>query len=93
MAADPKQTIVVTGLGVMSGVGPTLDTFWENLLAGKSSLARITHFDPRYAEMGDPLHSLRKNSSRHLSRAIVPFRYSRLVQAPQHTSIFLGTCV
>lgn len=30
----------------MSGVGPTLDSFWENLLAGKSSIARVTHFDP-----------------------------------------------
>ena len=47
MNLDPKKTVVVTGLGVMSGVGSTLDSFWENLLAGKSSVSRVTHFDPR----------------------------------------------
>merc|ERR1711966_224652 len=45
MALDPKQTIVVTGLGVMSGVGDGLDNFWDNIVAGKGSIAKVTHFD------------------------------------------------
>ena len=45
MALDPKKTVVVTGLGVMSGVGEGLEGFWENLTAGKGSVARVTRFD------------------------------------------------
>ena len=45
MALDPKKTVVVTGLGVMSGVGEGLEGFWENLTAGKGSIARVTRFD------------------------------------------------
>jgi hypothetical protein len=91
MAADPKQTIVVTGLGVMSGVGPTLDSFWENLLAGKSSLARITHFDPRYGKKisDNTLASLESVISRHLFRHLLS-PGSGLVQA---TSIKFSMCM
>jgi len=45
MGLDPKKTVVVTGLGVMSGVGEGLEGFWENLVGGKGSIARVTRFD------------------------------------------------
>jgi len=44
MAKDPR-TVVVTGLGVMSGLGQSNDEFWNNLVAGKSSIDKVTHFD------------------------------------------------
>jgi 3-oxoacyl-[acyl-carrier-protein] synthase II len=47
MAGDEGKKIVVTGLGVMSGVGNTLDSFWDNLIAGKGSIAKVTRFDVR----------------------------------------------
>jgi 3-oxoacyl-[acyl-carrier-protein] synthase II len=36
---------VVTGLGVVSPVGNTVQSFWDSLVAGKSGLDRITLFD------------------------------------------------
>jgi 3-oxoacyl-[acyl-carrier-protein] synthase II len=35
----------VTGLGIVSPVGNTVDEAWTNLLAGKSGIANITRFD------------------------------------------------
>ncbi len=38
--------IVVTGIGVISSLGCSVETFWANLVAGKSGAARISAFDP-----------------------------------------------
>jgi 3-oxoacyl-[acyl-carrier-protein] synthase II len=40
-----KKRVVVTGLGVISPLGNTIDEFWNNLLAGKSGAGPITYFD------------------------------------------------
>ena len=40
------RRVVVTGLGVVSALGQRVDTFWENILAGKCGITRITSFDP-----------------------------------------------
>ncbi len=40
------RRVVITGLGVVSPVGSSLEKFWENLTAGKSGIGRITKFDP-----------------------------------------------
>ncbi|EGL18231.1 MULTISPECIES: beta-ketoacyl-ACP synthase II [unclassified Paenibacillus] len=37
--------VVITGLGVMSSLGQEVDTFWGNLLAGKSGVSAIESFD------------------------------------------------
>jgi len=37
--------VVVTGLGLICGVGNTTEDVWSAVLAGKSGVARITHFD------------------------------------------------
>jgi 3-oxoacyl-[acyl-carrier-protein] synthase II len=39
------RRVVVTGVGLICGVGNTSPEVWANLLAGKSGVARITHFD------------------------------------------------
>ena len=39
------RRVVVTGLGLISPVGNTVDSAWENLLAGNSGIATITKFD------------------------------------------------
>jgi len=40
-----RRRVVVTGLGIVSPVGNTVDEAWTNLLAGKSGIANITRFD------------------------------------------------
>ena len=41
-----RRRVVVTGLGIVSPVGNTVAETWENILAGKSGVGRITRFDP-----------------------------------------------
>ena len=40
-----KRRVVVTGLGVVSPVGSTVDSFWAALLAGESGIGPIMYFD------------------------------------------------
>ncbi len=40
-----KRRVVVTGMGVVTPIGLTLEDTWKNLLAGKSGAGKITYFD------------------------------------------------
>jgi 3-oxoacyl-[acyl-carrier-protein] synthase II len=40
-----KRRVVITGLGIVSPVGSTVDTAWRNVLEGKSGIGPITRFD------------------------------------------------
>jgi 3-oxoacyl-[acyl-carrier-protein] synthase II len=40
------RRVVVTGLGVVTSIGHNVNDFWSSLLAGKSGISRLTHFDP-----------------------------------------------
>src|SRR5919107_1137595 len=40
------RRVVVTGLGMVSPLGPDVETSWRNILASKSGATRITRFDP-----------------------------------------------
>jgi 3-oxoacyl-[acyl-carrier-protein] synthase II len=41
-----NRRVVVTGLGIISPVGNTIAEAWDNLIAGRTGIARITRFDP-----------------------------------------------
>jgi len=41
------RRVVITGMGVVHGLGHDVEAFWSSLLAGKGGVGRITHFDPR----------------------------------------------
>jgi 3-oxoacyl-[acyl-carrier-protein] synthase II len=41
-----SRRVVVTGVGLICGCGIGTDEVWRNLLAGKSGIGPITHFDP-----------------------------------------------
>ncbi|MCS7206535.1 MAG: beta-ketoacyl-ACP synthase II [Dehalococcoidia bacterium] len=41
-----RVRVVVTGMGVISPLGLSVEATWQALLAGKSGVARITAFDP-----------------------------------------------
>ncbi len=43
---DYDRRVAVTGLGIISPVGNSVDTAWENLTNGVSGLHRITRWDP-----------------------------------------------
>lgn len=40
-----ERRVVVTGMGVVTPIGNTLETFWESLISGRSGISRITAFD------------------------------------------------
>ncbi|HEX3895867.1 MAG TPA: beta-ketoacyl-ACP synthase II [Rudaea sp.] len=40
-----KRRVVITGLGILSPVGNDVATAWANILAGKSGIGPVTHFD------------------------------------------------
>lgn len=40
-----RRRVVVTGLGIISPVGIGVGAAWSNIVAGKSGISRITHFD------------------------------------------------
>jgi len=41
----PRRRVVVTGLGLVTPVGNTVEESWSNIKAGKSGIAAIEHFD------------------------------------------------
>jgi len=43
--SEPTRRVVVTGTGVVTPLGNSVETTWANLLAGKSVIRKITHFD------------------------------------------------
>ncbi|HTV81155.1 MAG TPA: beta-ketoacyl-ACP synthase II [Acidobacteriaceae bacterium] len=73
-----RRRVVVTGLGLISAVGHTAPEIWANLLAGRSGMAAITHFDSAgfavtfAAEVKnfDPLQFVDKKEARKMGRFI-----------------------
>jgi 3-oxoacyl-[acyl-carrier-protein] synthase II len=72
------RRVVVTGLGLICGVGNSTDEVWKALLAGKSGVARITGFDASNfacqiaAEVKnfDPLNYVEKKEMKKMARFI-----------------------
>ena len=72
------RRVVVTGIGLICGVGNTTEEIWRNLLAGKSGVAHITHFDAAQfacqiaAEVKnfDPLQFVEKKELKKMGRFI-----------------------
>ena len=73
-----ERRVVVTGLGLICGVGNTAPEVWDGLMAGKSGMAEITAFDltghpVRFAaevKNFDPLKFIEKKESRKMGRFI-----------------------
>ncbi|MCW8904908.1 MULTISPECIES: beta-ketoacyl-ACP synthase II [Sedimenticola] len=53
-----ERRVVITGLGMVAPVGHTVKESWENILAGKSGIQPITHFDiePFSVHFGGPIY-------------------------------------
>ncbi|MEN9204384.1 MAG: beta-ketoacyl-ACP synthase II [Thermostichales cyanobacterium SZTDM-1c_bins_54] len=46
MSLSSPRRVVVTGLGAVTPIGNTVSSYWDSLMAGRSGIAPITHFDP-----------------------------------------------
>jgi 3-oxoacyl-[acyl-carrier-protein] synthase II len=72
------RRVVITGIGLICGVGNTTEEVWKNLLAGKSGVGRITQFDASNfacqiaAEVKnfDPLNFVEKKELKKMGRFI-----------------------
>lgn len=52
------RRVVITGLGMIAPVGLNVETSWKNVLAGKSGIQPITHFEiePFSTRFGGPIY-------------------------------------
>ncbi|HZQ92015.1 MAG TPA: beta-ketoacyl-ACP synthase II [Terriglobales bacterium] len=72
------RRVVVTGLGLICALGNTSEEAWKNLVAGKSGVRRVTHFDVSQfacqiaAEVRDfdPLNFVEKKELKKMGRFI-----------------------
>src|SRR2546421_1181139 len=46
MKNGERRRVVVTGLGMITPLGSTVEKTWDGILAGKSGIGPITRFDP-----------------------------------------------
>ena len=72
------RRVVVTGIGLICALGNSTEEVWRNLLAGKSGVHKITHFDTsKYAcqiaaevKNFDPLNYIEKKEVKKMARFI-----------------------
>ena len=73
-----KKRVVITGMGVVSPVGIGSEKFWQSLVAGRSGVRPVTHFDISGFDSRvngdvidyDPLAHFNSKDARNLSRFI-----------------------
>jgi 3-oxoacyl-[acyl-carrier-protein] synthase II len=74
----PRIRVVVTGMGVISPLGLSVEETWQALLRGKSGVGQVTAFDPTPFESRiaaevkgfDPLNYLDRKEARRTDRCI-----------------------
>jgi 3-oxoacyl-[acyl-carrier-protein] synthase II len=89
-----ERRVVVTGLGLICGVGNTAPEVWDGLMAGKSGMAEITAFDltghpVRFAaevKNFDPLVFVEKKESRKMGR-FIHFALAASEEAMKHCGL------
>lgn len=73
---DTRRRVVITGLGVVSPLGTSVDSFWANAVAGRSGIARLTRVetDGIVCQVGgevrdfDPMDFMDRKTSRRTAR-------------------------
>lgn len=88
------RRVVVTGLGLICGVGNTAQEVWEGLLAGRSGMAEITAFEltghpVRFAaevKNFDPHNFIEKKEARKMGR-FIHFALAASAEAMQHANL------
>ncbi len=90
------RRVVVTGIGLLCGVGNTVPEVWAGLLAGKSGMAEIKAFDltghpVRFAaevKDFDPLVFVEKKESRKMGR-FIHFALAASAEAMAHSGLVI----
>ncbi len=88
------RRVVVTGLGLICGVGNTREEVWQNLLAGRSGVGCITQFDASQfacriaAEVRnfDPLNFVEKKELKKMGR-FIQLALAASEEAMQHSGL------
>src|SRR5580658_4516127 len=89
-----QRRVVVTGIGLLCGVGNTREEVWRNLLAGTSGMAEITSYDltghsVRFAaevKGFDPHVFVDKKEARKMGR-FIHFAMAAAQEAMQHSGL------
>jgi 3-oxoacyl-[acyl-carrier-protein] synthase II len=89
-------TVVVTGIGVLTSVGCTQQTFWDSLTQGRSGVERIQSFDPsaHASQMAaeirdfDPEAFMSRKQARRMAR-VSQLASAAAVQAAQNAGLDL----
>jgi 3-oxoacyl-[acyl-carrier-protein] synthase II len=89
-----QRRVVVTGMGLLCGVGNTAQQVWEGLLAGKSGMAEIKAYDleghsVRFAaevKDFDPHVFVEKKEARKMGR-FIHFAMAAAAEAMQHSGL------
>src|SRR3982750_1802389 len=89
-----QRRVVVTGLGLICGVGNTAPELWDGLMAGKSGMAEIKAFDltghpVRFAaevKNFDPLVFIDKKEARKMGR-FIHFAIAAADEAMKHSGL------
>src|ERR1039457_658790 len=89
-----RRRVVVTGLGLLCGLGRTVSEVWEGLLAGRSGMAEIKGFDltghpVRFAaevKDFDPLLFIDKKEARKMGR-FIHFAIAAAQEAMDHSGL------
>jgi 3-oxoacyl-[acyl-carrier-protein] synthase II len=92
-----SRRVVVTGIGLLCGVGKTAPEVWNNLLAGKSGMAPISSFDATgfpvtfAAEVKNfnPLDFMDKKEARKMGR-FIHFALAATHEAIAHSGLKIG---
>jgi 3-oxoacyl-[acyl-carrier-protein] synthase II len=90
------RRVVVTGIGLLCGVGKTAPEVWASLLAGRSGMAEIKSFDltghpVRFAaevKEFDPLLFVEKKESRKMGR-FIHFALAAAAEAMAHSGLVI----
>src|SRR5271156_2877841 len=89
-----ERRVVVTGLGLLCGVGKTTPEVWEGLLAGRSGMAEIKAFDltghpvrfPAEVKDFDPLLFVDRKEARKMGR-FIHFALAASAEAMSHSGL------
>ena len=103
------KKIVITGMGAVTPIGIGVDTYWNNLIAGKSGIDTIKSFDPSELAVQFAGEIKDFNPADHLEKDLVrktdPFmqyayiaaeealKQSGLEVEPERTGIIMGTAM
>ena len=97
MRREATQRVVITGMGVITPVGLSVDAAWRNVLGGCSGIGPITLFDPTpfavkiagEARGFDPLMTMSAKEARRADRN-VQFALAAAQQAVDQAGLRIG---